>query len=217
MRALSRPRLMTPGTRLALTGGIACGKSLVSETLETWGWKIIDTDGIARECLKPDSEGYKKTVDVFGPDILCSDRTVDRARLGRIVFSDVEKLNLLNSILHPLIRDQWQRQLDHHLRITPEVPAVVVIPLLFETSIEGRFDRVICIGSSEVTQAKRLETRGLEKDEIRKRMASQLAVKEKMKRSDIVVWNDGSKLLLKQQVRRLHENLCGSWMRSESN
>ncbi len=214
--AVARPRLKTPGMRLALTGGIACGKSYLSGILQEWGWDIIDTDVIARQCLEPGNTGYKKTVDAFGSDILTSNRTVDRARLGQIVFSDVEKLNLLNSILHPLIRDQWQRQLDHHLRIAPEVPAVVVIPLLYETSIEGRFDCVIGIGCSGATQLKRLETRGWKKDEIGKRMASQLSVKEKMKRSDIVLWNDGSPLLLKGQACRLHANLCPPLTLSES-
>lgn len=202
--------------QLALTGGIACGKSYLSGLLAEWGWHIIDTDVIARTCLEPGTTGYKKTVDAFGANIVSSNRTVDRARLGQIVFSDVEKLNLLNSILHPLIREQWQRQLDHHLRINPEVPAVVVIPLLYETSVEGRFDRVIGIGCSEAMQIKRLENRGWKPDEIGKRLASQLSVKEKMKRSDIVIWNDGSPQLLRDQSRRLHAQLCSPVTLSES-
>lgn len=202
------PVLRASGMRIGITGGIACGKSALTGFLEEWGWGFIDTDQIARACLAPGEEGYKKTIDAFGKEILRSDLVIDRSRLGQVVFADFNKLRLLNSLLHPIIREEWQRAYSHHLRIRPEEPAAVVIPLLFETSVESEFDRVICVGCSGAVQRMRLKDRGLDGEAIRQRLAAQWPVARKMEQSDIVIWNNGSWRALELQAQRLNQSLC---------
>lgn len=186
-----------------LTGGIGCGKSTASRLLAERGWEVIDTDQIARQCLAPGEEGYKYVVDAFGPSILNKEQSIDRSALGRIVFSDECSRKRLNSILHPIIRAQWHFRLQQHRLHRPGLPAVVDIPLLFETGAEGAFDRTVCVGCSPAVQQERLAARGWEGEEIRRRIHAQWPLAEKIKHSDLVVWNDGSLELLRQQLERL--------------
>ena len=189
--------------KFCITGGIACGKSEVSRFLSLSGWEVIDTDLIAREQLEPGSEGYKKVVDAFGNNILNEDHLVDRTLLGRVVFSDPEKRNLLNAILHPLIRSVWQHRLQQHLRNFPEVPVVVVIPLLFETRGEGEFDSVACVATPIDIQLERLRQRGMTDVEAGQRIRAQEPQGEKIKKSQVLLWNSGSLELLKRQTELL--------------
>lgn len=186
-----------------LTGGVGCGKSTAGRLLAARGWRVIDTDLIAREMLEPGTEGYKKVVDVFGPSILNKDQSIDRSRLGGIVFSDEGSRNRLNSILHPLIRAKWHSLLQQHRLASPGIPAVVDIPLLFETGAQAVFDRTVCIGCCAQTQHERLTARGWDSMEIERRRRAQWPLEEKIKHSDLVIWNDGSLELLQQQLERL--------------
>ena len=189
--------------KFCITGGIACGKSEVSRLLEISGWKVVDTDLISREQLEPGSEGYKKVVDAFGNNILNEDHLVDRTLLGRVVFSDPVKRNLLNAILHPLIRSVWQHRLQLHLRNSPEVPIVVVIPLLFETRGEGEFDSVACVATPFEIQLERLRQRGMTDEDACQRIRAQEALGDKIKKSRVLLWNSGSLELLKHQTELL--------------
>jgi dephospho-CoA kinase len=189
--------------RFCITGGIACGKSEVTSRLAAAGWLIVDTDLIAREQLEPGSEGYKKTVDAFGKNILNDQHLVDRALLGRMVFSDPEKRKVLNSILHPLIRSVTEHRLLEHERQHPEIPAVTVIPLLHETDGESRFDSIACVASSLASQLERLRQRELSEEEAVQRIRAQWPVEEKIKHSHIVLWNNGSLPLLNKQIELL--------------
>jgi dephospho-CoA kinase len=153
--------------------------------------------------LEPGTEGYKKVVDVFGPSILNKDQSIDRSRLGGIVFSDEGYRNRLNSILHPLIRAKWHSLLQQHRLASPGIPAVVDIPLLFETGAQAVFDRTVCIGCCAQTQHERLTARGWDSMEIERRRRAQWPLEEKIKHSDLVIWNDGSLELLQHQLERL--------------
>lgn len=186
--------------RFALTGGIACGKSLVSVFLEKQGWQIVDSDRIARRLLAPGEGAYKKVIDSFGVSILNSDSSIDRSLLGNIVFTDPEKRSLLNSILHPLIRAEWQFQ---HSVLVQRGPTLVVIPLLHETEADLWFESVACVGCSFDLQLTRLRQRGLEREQAGARIAAQMKVEDKARRSDAVIWNNGSQELLEEQVKLL--------------
>ncbi len=191
--------------KFCITGGIACGKSAVSNFLQKKGWEVIDTDQIAREQLEPGTEGYKKTVDAFGVNILNRSHLVDRTLLGRMVLSDPEKRKLLNSILHPLIRSVWNNRLQQHLRNSPGVPVVVVIPLLFETGGEDQFDAVACVASPFDFQLERLQQRGMSETEARQWIRVQEPVEEKIRKSHVVLWNNGSLELLNHQTEQLEQ------------
>lgn len=188
---------------LGLTGGIACGKSTVCRHLAGKGWYVIQTDELGRQCLEAGTVGYKKVVDAFGPSILNKDQSVDRSRLGCIVFSDAASREQLNSILHPIIRDLWQGQLKTHLEKHPGVPAVVEIPLLFETRAESSFVRTVSVGCSREQQLQRMRARGWDEEESDRRLRAQWPLADKMKMSDHVIWNDGTPALLHAQLERL--------------
>ncbi|MEM9445987.1 MAG: dephospho-CoA kinase [Verrucomicrobiota bacterium] len=194
--------------RFGLTGGIAAGKSTVAGFLSDKGWKIIDTDVIARDLCEIGKEGYKNVVDVFGVKILKQNRSIDRVALGKIVFKNSDKRKLLNSILHPLVRAKWIDQFARHEAEDHSGPAVVVIPLMFETGMNEWFDSIGCVACPLEIQITRLMDRGLSKEEAHLRIEAQWSVTEKMKQSDKVIWNIGSLELLKMQT----EQLNSSWL-----
>ena len=117
---------------IALTGGIACGKSTLAEALRARGGDVIDTDEIAHSVLLPKGAAYKNVVDAFGPSILQADLSIDRKVLGRLVFADPLLRAKLNEITHPAIRSTWQREREERARTHPTQSLAVMIPLLFE-------------------------------------------------------------------------------------
>ena len=189
---------------IALTGGIACGKSTLAEGVRARGGYVIDTDEIAHRVLRPGEEAYKNVVDAFGPSVLQADLSIDRKVLGRLVFADPLQRAKLNEITHPAIRSVWQREREERARTHPTHFLAVMIPLLFECELEQMFSAVWCVGASRVTQLNRLRVRGLSESEAAQRIASQLPVAEKMARSTIAFWGEGtpaSLLLQLDQVR----------------
>ncbi len=196
--------IMASSNALALTGGIACGKSTVAEMLAARGWRVIDTDEIAHELMLPGTPVWKKVVDAFGPSILNKDESIHRRALGDLVFADPQKRQLLNALTHPAIRAQWQAMLESSSQQGDDsllsLPIVVAIPLLYETGAETAFARVLCVGAPRAMQAARLRARGLNAAQIEGRLSSQLPVEEKMRRADVAIWNAGSLAALKRQV-----------------
>ncbi len=186
--------------RVAMTGGVACGKSMVSEMLARRGWHVIETDRLAHRAYEPGSEVQKKIVDAFGSGVLNADGSINRAVLGDVVFSNAELLGLLNSIVHPWVRAEWQNQLDRQSREKPGQPSVVVIPLLFETGAEVFFDRIIGVGCPEPLQRERMRRRGLDEESIRRRLSAQLPLETKLNLTHIVIWNSGSLAFLERQA-----------------
>jgi dephospho-CoA kinase len=185
---------------IGLTGGIACGKSTLAEGLRARGWYIVDTDRIAHQLLQPGQAVWKNVVDAFGSSILQPDQSIDRKVLGRLVFADPLLRAKLNEITHPAIRSVWQREREERARTHPTHSLAVMIPLLFECELEQMFSAVWCVGASRVTQINRLKARGLSEKEAAQRLASQMSVVEKMARSTIAFWGEGTPATLLMQL-----------------
>jgi dephospho-CoA kinase len=176
--------------RLGLTGGIGMGKSTAAELLAKRGAKVCDSDALARELVAPGQPALAEIVEAFGGVVLLGDDSLDRAKVGELVFNDSTAREKLEGILHPRIRKVWQARLEDW-SVAGERLAVAVIPLLFETQAESSFDKIACVACSPELQRERLRDRGWSDGEIDSRIAAQMAVDEKMRRADHVIWTDG--------------------------
>ena len=185
---------------IALTGGIACGKSTLAEGLRTKGWHVIDTDEIAHRVMEPGQDVWKNVVDAFGPSILQPDKSIDRKVLGRLVFADPLLRAKLNEITHPAIRSVWQREREERARTHPTHSLAVMIPLLFECELEQMFSAVWCVGASRAAQTSRLLARGFGPEEALQRLDSQMSVAKKMERSTLAFWGEGTPSNLLRQL-----------------
>ena len=179
--------------RVGLTGSIAVGKSYVSSVLSGLGCHVLDADKTAREVVEPGSEGLRRVVESFGPEILRADGTLDRAKLGRTVFADESRRRLLNSILHPLIiaaQDEWLRGRE---REDPRGVAVVDAALMIETGSYRRFDRLIVVHCRDDVQLERLARRdGMTREEAARRVAAQMPQGEKVRHADFLIDTSGT-------------------------
>ena len=177
---------------IGLTGGIASGKSTVSQILREYGFVIIDADQIAREILNPGKPAYQQVVAAFGRDILKEDGEIDRTRLGKIVFTDPEKLTLLNQITHPEVAKEIKRRI-LELKEAGVIRIVLDIPLLFEAKMNSMADAVWVVYVPEEEQLKRLMARnGFTREEALARIRAQMPLREKAKLADVVIDNSGS-------------------------
>jgi dephospho-CoA kinase len=189
---------------IGLTGGIASGKSLVAELFRRLGAAVIDSDSIAREVVEPGTTGWQSVVAEFGQDILAPDSTIDRAKLGRIIFSDRERRNTLNAILHPRIINTIRERVAALGRQYPEALVVTDIPLLIECGLQHEFDAVIVVWSPVELQRKRLMKRdGLSAAEAQQRIDAQMALNEKQAHATYVIKNDGSEKQTEEQVKKI--------------
>lgn len=192
---------------IGLTGGIATGKSTVAKLLRDEGLPVIDADSLAREVVAPDSDGLKAVVSAFGRDILCPDGSLDREKLGRLIFSSTDLRLKLEGILHPLIQE---RKNVERLRMEREGAAMAFydVPLLFEKNLEKDFDKTVLVfAPAEVQRARLRERDGLSEQQIESRMNSQLSIDEKLKRADYVIFNQGSMSDLKANVSAVLKDL----------
>lgn len=187
---------------LGVTGGIATGKSTVVDIFRAHGFPIIDGDLIAREVVVPNSPGLAAIVGSFGKEILTEEGTLDRKKLGRIVFQEEAKLNLLNQVLNPFIRSEILRQLQE-----AEAPLVIAdIPLLFEGHYDQYVDQVAVVYLPESLQVQRLMERdNFSQESAMQRIRSQMPIDEKRNRADIVFDNQGTR----QQTKKIVED----WLR----
>ena len=189
---------------IGLTGGIASGKSLVAELFRSFGAQVIDSDSIAREVVEPGTIGWQSVVAEFGQDILSPDGTVDRAKLGSIIFSDRERRTTLNNILHPLIIHTIQERIVAIGRKHPEAIVIADIPLLIECGMQHEFDAVVVVWTSAELQRKRIMERdGLSAAEAQQRIDAQMPLDEKQAHGTFVVKNDGSTQQTEEQVKQI--------------
>ncbi|MFD7165517.1 dephospho-CoA kinase [Streptomyces violascens] len=191
--------------KVGLTGGIGAGKSEVSRLLVSYGAVLIDADRIAREVVEPGTPGLAAVVEAFGPGILSADGTLDRPRLGGIVFSDPEKLATLNKIVHPLVGAR-----SAELESTAGSDSVVIhdVPLLTENGLAALYDLVVVVDAAPETQLDRLvRLRGMTPEEARARMAAQADRAQRLAVADLVIDNDGPLESLEPQVRKVWEEL----------
>jgi dephospho-CoA kinase len=190
--------------RVALTGGIASGKSLVAAELARLGAVVIDADVLAREVVEPGTPGLAAVVERFGPEVLDGDR-LDRTRLGTLVFADAAARRDLERIIHPAVR---ARAAELERAAPPDAVVVHVIPLLVETGQQDDFDRVVVVDADPDTQLARLSSRdGMSEEAARARLAAQASGEERRMAADIVLSNQGSVSDLHAQIGRLWAEL----------
>jgi dephospho-CoA kinase len=194
---------------VGLTGGIGSGKSALSGVLRELGIPVVDADAVARRCVAPGTPGLAEIVDRFGPAIVLSDGSLDRAALARIVFADADARRDLEAITHPCIRAGIDAALDA-LRRQPRPPqfAVVEHPLLVETGGHARVDTVVVIEAPIAARIERLVSgRGMSDDEIRGRIAAQADDAGRRAVADHVILNDGDLEALRAQAVQLVDRL----------
>ena len=178
--------------RVALTGGIATGKSYVRRRLEAAGVPTIDADRLARDVVAPGTTGFEEVQNRFGPGVVAPDGSLDRAALAAVVFADTEARRALEAIVHPAVRERMAHWLDARQREGAPV-AVADIPLLYETGRDQAFDEVIVAACSAATQLERLMSRdGLSAADARRRLSAQLPIEEKVARATYVIRTDGT-------------------------
>ncbi len=187
-------------TVLGLTGGIASGKSTVAGMLRDLGIVIIDADIIAREVVEVGEDAYFKIVGAFGRNILHDDRTINRQKLGEVIFNNEQKRKVLNSIVHPAVREKMNRLKQEHLEKGEKI-IVLDIPLLFESKQTHLVEKIILVYVDRDVQLKRLiERNGLSIDEAEARINSQMPLTEKIPLADAVINNNGSIEETKEQL-----------------
>ena len=195
---------------LGVTGNIASGKSSVAKEFKKRGAVIVDADQLARDVVRRGSNTLNSLVATFGDAILQSDGSLDRERLGGLVFADAEARTKLNAIVHPAIASLAVERLEE-LQSKNGIPLIVYeAPLLFEAKAENRVDKVLVVQIDEQEQLKRLMKRdGLPLTEAKKRMDAQMSQDEKLRRADFIIDNSGAFEKTQEQVERLWEKLVG--------
>lgn len=186
--------------RLGLTGGIAAGKSTVAARWREAGVAVIDADELAHRALEPETATHEEIVKTFGAGIRNADGTINRRRLGEIVFADERKRLALNQIVHPAVRRMWQETLGRLEGDGQTRTVVLCIPLLYEVGAETDMDCVVVVGCSEQAQQTRLAAKGLNAAQAGARMRAQGPIQKKMDKADFVIWNDGSLRVLAEQA-----------------
>ena len=203
------------GTVIGVTGGIATGKTTVTRYLQDeFHCPVLDADILAREAVAPGTEGLDAIARRYGLTMLQPDGTLDRARLGRLVFEDVRERRWLEKLIHPWVRDRleqgiqnWRdRQTDHQTdppQSPQSPPLVLAVPLLFEANLDTLVDQAWVVTCGEALQQQRLIARDrLTPEAAQNRIAAQMPMAEKCKRADVVIPNDGS---LNQLQHHIHQ------------
>jgi dephospho-CoA kinase len=189
---------------VGLTGGIATGKSTVSEMLRELGAEIIDADRLAREVVEPGQPAFKQIVAEFGAGIVGADGALDRKKLGAIVFADPERRKRLEALTHPAIRARFQARLDELAAQGFEGLVFFDAPVMIESGNYKHMDRMVVVVTDDATQMARLRARdGTDDAEGRRKIASQMPLAEKAKLADHVIDNSGDREATAAQVRRV--------------
>jgi dephospho-CoA kinase len=198
--------------RVGLTGSIAVGKSFVSEVLAELGCRVLDADETARDVVAPGSQGLRDLVTAFGPEILQPDGTLDRAKLGTLVFGDADKRAKVNSILHPFIIARQDERLREWESIDPGGVAVVDAALMIESGGYKRFDKVVVVHCRPEVQLQRVMARNnLSREEAERRIAAQMSQEEKKKFADYLIdTSDGFEAARKRTAEVYGELLARS-------
>jgi dephospho-CoA kinase len=190
---------------VAVTGGIGCGKSEAGEVLRRLGVDVVDADDLARRHLEPGEPVFESVVETFGRGILGEGGRIDRAALAERVFSSAGELKKLNAAVHPAVLRDIGDRVGVARRERRDV--AVIVPLLFEAGAADGWDAIVCVAASPGLAARRLEAKGYTAGMIRKRTAAQMPVDEKIRRSDFVIWNDGSLDDLERETRKVWKEI----------
>ncbi|MBM4164903.1 MAG: dephospho-CoA kinase [Lentisphaerae bacterium] len=193
--------------RFAVTGGIACGKSVFARFLAELGCEVLDADAVVHRLEAPGGRAVPLLAHAFGPAVCSADGGILRKVLGRLVFSDPVARERLNAIIHPLV---WNELDGWFGRPQTGTLRFAVVPLLFEAGWRDHFDTVVCLACSAAKQLERLISRGLTEHEAALRIGAQMPIGEKVRLSDRVVWNDGSLEALRREADGLVRDLSES-------
>jgi len=199
---------------VGLTGGIVGGKSTVASMFRDLGAKIIDADILGHSVILPYKPARKKIVKLFGEDILRNDLTIDREKLGKIVFTDQALLKKLNEITHPEIIKLIKKEINMARNKTHNQEKILVIDaaLIYEAKIDRLMDKIIVVYIDEDEQIKRLIKRNnLSKDEASQRVKSQIPMKEKIRMADYVIDNNDTLDKTKEQVEKIWQSLVSRY------
>ena len=191
---------------IGITGGIASGKSIVTEFLRQQGYQVIDADQVVHELQEPGGRLYQALLSAFGSAILREDGRLDRPKLGAMIFGNPQLLEQSSQIQNQIIREELAGRRDM-LAETEDI-FFMDLPLLFELQYEDWFDQIWLVDVTVETQLSRLMTRNaLSQDEAEKRIAAQLSLQEKRKRADVLIDNNGSLEETRQQIRNALQKL----------
>jgi dephospho-CoA kinase len=193
---------------LGITGGIACGKSLICHFFRELGAAVLSADELAREAVRPGEQAFKEIVEHFGKEILTGEGTIDRARLAEMIFLIPAERQQLNQITHPAIGDIADRRISE-LRKDPAVPLIIYeAPLLFEAKAEERVDLILVVAATPEQQLERLMHRdNLSREEALLRISAQMPLAEKISRADILVENNGPPAETKKMIDQIFAEL----------
>lgn len=192
---------------IGLTGGIASGKSTVSQMIKEKSIRVVDADVIAKEAVSKGSAALHQIVQTFGEEVLLPNGELNRQQLGAIIFSDEEKRKQLNAIVHPEVRKEMLEQRDEGVS-NNETFVVLDIPLLFESKLEGLVDRIIVVYTTPELQLSRLMNRNdLSEEEALNRIHSQQSLEEKCQKADRVIENTKDLAFIRKQL----ENILNEW------
>lgn len=194
--------------RVGLTGGIASGKSTVSELLAGFGAVIVDSDKIAREVVEPGTPGLAQVVAEFGPSVLTESGALDRAKVGEIVFADEGARGRLNAIVHPLVGAR-SAELEEAGRTAGKL-VVNDIPLLVEVGYARLFDEVVVVDVPVETQVERAIARGMTEIDARARIAAQASREDRLAAATYVIDNTGTLDDLRKRVCEIYDALAGT-------
>ncbi|WP_059103829.1 dephospho-CoA kinase [Shouchella shacheensis] len=191
--------------KIGLTGGIASGKTTVAKLFIERGIPVIDADQISRRVVEPGKAAYVAIVDYFGKDVLLQDGTIDRKKLGSIIFADEHKRKALNGMVHPAVRTEMVGEAEASLK-EGHTFVVLDIPLLYENALFHLVDQVLLVYVSKEIQLSRLMTRDeSEEEEAQQRINAQLPLESKRDRADAIVVNEGS---VQETAKQLDEYLA---------
>ncbi len=194
---------------VAITGGFGTGKTTVAQMFWKLGASVLDVDVLVRELEQPSKAAWKKIVESFGEKILLPDQSLNRKELGRIVFSNPEQLQRLNSLVHPLVLKETKKRVNQLKKRNRHGLVIVDIPLLFEVGEEGYFDFVIVVTAGESRVIERLiKNRSLSTEEIKLRMKAQIPLEKKASRAHFVIDNNNGLAKTRQQARHVFESLA---------
>lgn len=199
---------------IAVTGGIASGKSAVSKRLAELGAVVVDADQVARDVVQPGEPALAQIAAEFGPGVIAPDGSLDRAALGAIVFRDADKRAALNAITHPAVSERSRRMFQNAFDADPNAVVVYDVPLLVDGHGGGRageFHPIVVVTADPETRVRRMvELRGMDEAEARRRIASQADESERLAIADVVIDANGTLSETLHQVDRLWATLTGA-------
>ncbi len=193
---------------VGLTGGIASGKSLVAKVFRDLGAHVIDADKIVHELLEPNQQAWEEVIKYFGPGIMFPDKTIDRRKLGDIVFKDAGKRAWLNRCIHPKVFAAYTARVNHLRVREPDAIVVLDAALLIETGYHKMMDRIVVVYSHEEQQMDRLTNRDrFSREQALARIRSQMPLSEKRGYADYVIENTGKPEETERQARVVFQKL----------